>query len=1112
MSDYNWLYLLKKVLDSVLFVFLIKHNMIIRTISRSVDFFHIFGLLLLLMGYASHKAQAQPVIIHASRTIQPGEAISLQGQFSAAAQVFLSIGTASSSQILPVLVQSAGHVTAQVPANLSPDLYQVWIMDQGKRSSTVYINQAHGLHFDSPEITPNGDGRLFGRNLLLTGGSPQIRLSPQDGGNSGGLAQVQVNDSYALRFTVPASLIPGKRYDVFVSNGLGGKLGETLVDQPLMAIAGGVDYFKLGVPWAAKLNFYSNIYNVRTDARLNQRAVGDGIGNDLPALQAAIDRASADGGGIVFLPAGTYKLALTAGGGIYMRNRVVLQGAGKDLTIIRFGYNSQAPGWSADGHWGLIWDNIKQGGLADLTLLNIDNSGNFYNNMTGRGTELFMQRIRFDLNLGSWLFWHKSSKLIISNSTFTQGVDAKAGYHGILQLEGCQDFIVSHNSFTYAVDGLSLNNTSRGIFEGNNVYRDGSARWPTSLNLVNHVLILNFAQDIAVLQNQFKVINGPAQNINDGETIIAEGGGGSGSRIDEDAGTVSSATATTMQDNSKRWPSMIMHPVVAIVRGAGMGQWRYIASRTANNLTVDRAWDVVPQAGSRYAIFNWGARSWLVQGNTLEGNRRGITLYQNATTDLAIVNNTLTNSGSIDFTPWQMENIDGKVPQEFLPVYDSQVIGNNVADTDGSNGVFIGVHTVQYVQPRSFGTSVIGFEVRRNTLTAHQPNVPAVVDSNFPEGYINGVHFQPGASNYIDEQTPGVLGSIFQDNTAVNCDKAIYLNSTSYNTLVCNMHLVNSPILLGDTRFDGVSHASVGTSTCPEVAGSTGALPPIADPKTNPIIPRSVSETQLMALTGSDPDPRGKVVGFNLRTLPLANQGTVYLNGTLAKPNVWVPANQANKLSFQPTTAYVGNVVFTYTATNNRSLVSTAASFTVPVANPLAVELVQFDVKAQKPNALLTWRTASEKNSEYFAVERSVDATLFKEVGTVRSQGSAASYQFVDKEVGSKFSGTVYYRLRELDSDGTSTYSPVKTVLFAASSSEIQIYPNPAVNELRVQLLSAGAHLTVFSITGQTLLEVDTETIDFLIDISSLMAGTYSVQIQPSKGPLIHKFFTKQLL
>ncbi|MEJ7663178.1 MAG: hypothetical protein WKG07_28390 [Hymenobacter sp.] len=91
--------------------------------------------------------------------------------------------------------------------------------------------------------------------------------------------------------------------------------------------------------------------------------------------------------------------------------------------------------------------------------------------------------------------------------------------------------------------------------------------------------------------------------------------------------------------------------MVAIMRGPGMGQWRRIVSRTATTLTLDRPWEVVPQTGSRYAIFNWGARNWLVQGNTLAGNLRGIMLYHNASNEVVIVGNRLINSGSIDLTP-----------------------------------------------------------------------------------------------------------------------------------------------------------------------------------------------------------------------------------------------------------------------------------------------------------------------------------------------------------------------------------------------------------------------------------------------------------------------------
>lgn len=905
-------------------------------------YYRLLVVLALLGCLVPGTTVANPAIFHISSSARPGEAVSIQGAFSASARVYLSVGAASSSQLLTALTQSDNHCLVQLPTTLPLSLYQVWLEDNGQRSASRYLNQAQGLYFDSPTVAPGGTLRLVGRNLWLVGGTPQVRVVAQNGDSSGGVAQVQTSDANFLRLTMPASLVAGQTYEVYVRNGFGSSLGETRVEQTLTALAAGDDYFQLGVGWASKLSYTQNVYNVRTDSRLALKAVGDGLANDLPALQAAIDRASADGGGIVYLPAGTYKSVPGPGMvGLFMRSRVALQGAGKATTSIRYGYDTQAPGWDPGRHWGIVWNGASQAGLADLAILNADNTGQFFNNMSGRGQEVFLQRIRFDLNQGDWLWWANSDRLVISNSDFTQGVDKLSNYHGIIELNGCQHFLIAHNTFTYAVEGLNLSQTSQGIFEDNYVYRDGSARWPAALNLVNHVLILNFAENIAVVHNTFKVLNGPAQNAFDGETILAEGGGPV--RPDEDAGTATGATATTLQDNSKQWPALVQHPVVAIVRGPGMGQWRAITGRTATTLTLASAWDLLPQAGSRYAIFNWGARNWLVQGNTMEGNLRGIELYHNASTNVTIADNLLTDNGSINLTPVQQQiTLNGVTHQEFLPYYDIQLTGNQVADTNGSNGVLIGIHAVQYLQLATFGTSVIGLEVRRNTLTAHTPNVLAYVDNYFPEGYLNELHFQPGnASTYLDEQTPAILGSIFQDNTALNCATAVHLNSGAYHTLLCNTTLTNSPVLLRDTAFNAINHASVNTVYCPATPTGTGSQPPVADPKTNPVVLVNTPQAPLLALTASDSNPQGYITGFTLVALPASTQGDVYVGRTPAYLTQWLTSQQADSLVFRPASNYTGSAVFAYTATNNSGINSQAANFVVPVALPLPVTPAQ---------------------------------------------------------------------------------------------------------------------------------------------------------------------------
>ncbi|MBC3795355.1 glycosyl hydrolase family 28-related protein, partial [Spirosoma utsteinense] len=575
-------------------------------------------------------------------TALPGQAISLQGHFPATAKAFMLVGTATTPTSLPILLQSANHLAAQIPPQTPADLYQVWVEDQGQRSPPVWINQAQAHHADCPVISPGGPLRIFGRNLRLGSATPQVRLTA-NGVTLEASVNLSQSDAYKLTLVMPAGLQAGITYTLLVSNGTGGASGQTRLSQSLTAVAAGGDYFGLGVGWAARLTFTGNVYNVKTDGRLSLKAVGDGNANDQPAIQAAIDRASADGGGIVYLPAGNYKLSHHYFEYLRMRSRVVVQGAGKEQTVLRYGYQLES------SHMAVLFSpGTSLSGLADLSLLNIDNNGSpaMGNLRANQVSQVFLQRVRLDLNRGDWMELSNTDQLVLANSDFSQGVNDRSSYRGPINMNASTNFVLSRNNFTFAVNGLNFDYTHEGVFEQNKVYRDGSARYPA--NLLQHVLILNFTENIAVLGNLFKVINGPAQNSNDGETIIAEGGGTE--RIDEETGTVSAATPTTLSDNSKNWGNFRRRPIVAIVSGKGMGQWRSVTSRSGSTLNLDRGWDVVPGAGSNYAIFNWGARRWLLQGNTLEGNRRGITLYHNATSEVAVVGNTLTNSGSIDFT------------------------------------------------------------------------------------------------------------------------------------------------------------------------------------------------------------------------------------------------------------------------------------------------------------------------------------------------------------------------------------------------------------------------------------------------------------------------------
>lgn len=146
---------------------------------------------------------------------------------------------------------------------------------------------------------------------------------------------------------------------------------------------------------------------------------------------------------------------------------------------------------------------------------------------------------------------------------------------------------------------------------------------------------------------------------------------------------------------------------------------------------------------------------------------------------------------------------------------------------------------------------------------------------------------------------------------------------------------------------------------------------------------------------------------------------------------------------------------------------------------PLPVTLVSFAAAAVPNRAVhLDWNTASEPNNDFFEVQHSLDGRTFAAVGRVAGHGSSlrpAAYSFTDAAPGD--AAAHYYRLRQVDRDGTGTFSPVRAVALAPGTSALQLAaaPNPTTpGNLRVQVQYGGqaptpAVLTLHSLLGQAL-------------------------------------------
>ncbi|MGI4874675.1 MAG: IPT/TIG domain-containing protein, partial [Janthinobacterium lividum] len=164
---------------------------------------------------------------------------------------------------------------------------------------------------------------------------------------------------------------------------------------------------------------------------------------------------------------------------------------------------------------------------------------------------------------------------------------------------------------------------------------------------------------------------------------------------------------------------------------------------------------------------------------------------------------------------------------------------------------------------------------------------------------------------------------------------------------------------------------------------------------------------------------------------------------------------------------------------------------------PLPVELLTFTARKQGAAVQLDWRTASEKDADRFEVERSPDGLAFASIGTVAAKGTSLTptdYAFADTRYPST-SRQFYYRLRQVDRDGTAAYSPVRVVTLD-DQARLSLYPNPAHSALAVLGAAPGTKLDVLDAVGRVVATATTDA-DGTAQLTlptGLAAGVYVVR------------------
>jgi hypothetical protein len=181
-------------------------------------------------------------------------------------------------------------------------------------------------------------------------------------------------------------------------------------------------------------------------------------------------------------------------------------------------------------------------------------------------------------------------------------------------------------------------------------------------------------------------------------------------------------------------------------------------------------------------------------------------------------------------------------------------------------------------------------------------------------------------------------------------------------------------------------------------------------------------------------------------------------------------------------------------------------NLTLNVTSPLPIELMDFTAQLQdKRTVALAWQTASEKNNDYFTVERSIDGENWIAIQEIKGAGNSNSVLSYDAEDILNEQGTFYYRLKQTDYDGEFTYSMIRSVDCSTASAAISIYPNPTTGIFKVEGSKNEQAPKIYNSLGVEIstsnyLLTSTET-SFLFDIRSLPTGIYFLEI----NHILHK-------
>jgi hypothetical protein len=321
--------------------------------------------------------------------------------------------------------------------------------------------------------------------------------------------------------------------------------------------------------------------------------------------------------------------------------------------------------------------------------------------------------------------------------------------------------------------------------------------------------------------------------------------------------------------------------------------------------------------------------------------------------------------------------------------------------------------------------------------------------------------FWPTGTTWVGGVVPGTLSG----GTITVNSKTVVIDGTVKSVDNLNITLSNITINAGDTLVI-LGNFTIGLSTF----SNNGVMIVMGDFNNN-LSNSSISGSGKLVVTGN----YNNNIGANTFTGPSYVYGST--NGFFTPPPV---GDQGDLSSTDP-------ALFNYV--NNQYSV-------------LPVELVFFQAETVGSYVTLLWQTATELNNDHFRVERSTDGRTFHTISTVLGAGNSKNpinYSCTDYN---PITGTSYYRLTQVDYDGTITSFTIITAF--TESKPLEIYPNPTTEYLFIAGARGNSKISIKGATGgNRAFNIQVQELlpgKLGIDVRNLEPGLYYLQVEDSEN------------